>query len=53
MDISQLIDAEMLVGFFIDVIMIGFFPGFILTTVLHFLGFGIFKALSFLNIRYR
>lgn len=51
MEISQLIDAEMLVGFFIDVIMIGFFPGFILTTLLHLMGFGIFKALSFLNIR--
>lgn len=51
MEFSQLIDAEILVGFFIDVIMIGFFPGFMLTTLLHLFGFGIFKALSFLNIR--
>ena len=51
MEISQLIDADALIGFFIDVITIGFIPGFTLTTLLHLAGYGIFKALSFLNIR--
>lgn len=51
MNISELIDAEMLVGFFKDVILIGFFPGFALTTLLHLMGYGIFKALGLLNIR--
>lgn len=51
MELSQVIDAEMLLGFFKDVISIGFLPGFMLTTLLHLMGYGIFKALSFLNIR--
>lgn len=52
MIISELIDAEVIVGFFKDVIEIGFFSGFMITTLLHLMGYGIFKALSFLNIRH-
>ena len=52
MGLSQLMDAEMLVGFFEDVLVIGFIPGFMIAAVLHLLAFGIFKALSFLNIRH-
>lgn len=51
MELSQLIDAEVLIGFFKDIIQIGFIPGFMLTTLLHLLGYGIFKTLSYLNIR--
>ena len=51
MDISELMNAEVLVGFFEDVLMIGFLPGFMITALLHILGYGIFKAISFLNIR--
>lgn len=50
MEISQFIDTEMLVGFFKDVITIGFIPGFMIVTLLHLLGYGIFKTLSLLNI---
>lgn len=52
MELSQLIDAEILVGFFRDVITIGFLPGFMMTALLHLMGYGIFKALSFLSIRH-
>ena len=51
MEISQLMDSEVLVGFFIDVLTLGFLPGFMIVTLLHILGYGIFKTLSFLNIR--
>lgn len=51
MSISELIDAETLIGFFKDVLAIGFLPGFMITAILHLTGYGIFKALSFLNIR--
>lgn len=51
MVLSQLMDAEILVGFFEDVLLIGFIPGFMTVALLHLLGFGIFKALSLLNIR--
>ena len=51
MEIAQLIDAEVMVGFFKDVVVIGFLPGFMITALLHLFGYGIFKALSFLNIR--
>lgn len=50
MEISQLINEEMLVGFFKDILTIGFIPGFMLVTLLHLLGYGIFKTLSLLNI---
>lgn len=51
MEISQLMDSEILIGFFTEVVQYGFIPGFILVTLLHLTGYGIFKALSFLNIR--
>ena len=51
MIISELIDAEILIGFFKDVIQIGFIPGFMITSIMHLLGYGIFKTLSILNIR--
>lgn len=51
MEISQLIDAETLIEFFKDVVTISFIPGFMITAGLHLLGYGIFKALSILNIR--
>lgn len=51
MDISTYLDIEMLIGFFKDMVVIGFIPGFMLTAGLHLLAYGIFKALSFLSIR--
>ncbi len=55
MDVSHFIlesaDLEMLVGFFRDIVTVGIVPGFMITTVLHLLGYGVFKALSILNIR--
>ena len=51
MEISQFMDSEVLVGFFIDIMQLGFLPGFMIVTLLHLLGYGIFKTLSFLNIR--
>lgn len=51
MELSELINAEELVDFFIEVLEIGFIRGFMITTILHLLGYGIFKTLSFLNIR--
>lgn len=53
MDFSELLRADVLLGFFKDVMTIGFLPGFMITTILHLLGYGIFKTLSFLNIRNR
>lgn len=50
MDISY-IETEMLIGFFKDMITVGFLPGFMICTLLHFLGYGIFKGLTLLNIR--
>lgn len=51
MELAQLLDAEVMVGFFKDVVTVGFLPGFMLTTVLELLGYAIFKAMGFLNIR--
>lgn len=51
MDISLYLDTEMLAGFFKDMVVIGFLPGFMLTACLHLLAYGIFKALAFLNIK--
>lgn len=51
METLELIDAELLVGFFKDVIEVGFLPGFMITSLLHLLGYGIFKTLGYLNIR--
>ncbi|MBD5505357.1 MAG: hypothetical protein HDR09_16895 [Lachnospiraceae bacterium] len=51
MEISQLIDAQLLIEFFKDVVTLGFIPGFMLAALLHLSGYGVFKALSFLNIR--
>lgn len=51
MDVSVYLDTEMLIGFFKDMVVIGFIPGFMLTASLHLLAYGIFKALSFLSIR--
>ena len=51
MEISEFMNADVLLGFFKDVMIIGFLPGFMITTILHLLGYGIFKTLSFLNIR--
>ena len=51
MELAQLLDAEVMIGFFKDVVTVGFLPGFMLATVLEILGYAIFKALSFLNIR--
>ena len=50
MDISY-IETEMLIGFLKDMIAVGFLPGFMLCTVLHLIGYGIFKGLTLLNIR--
>lgn len=50
MDISY-IETEMLIGFFKDMIAVGFLPGFMLCTALHLIGYGIFKGLTLLNIR--
>lgn len=51
MELAQLLDTEVMVDFFKDVVTVGFLPGFMLATVLEFLGYAIFKAMSFLNIR--
>lgn len=50
METAQLIDVEIMIEFFKDMVRFGFIPGFMITTGLHLLGYGIFKALSFLNI---
>ena len=50
MNISY-IETEMLIGFLKDMIAVGFLPGFMLCTVLHLIGYGIFKGLTLLNIR--
>ena len=50
MDISY-IETEMLIAFFKDMIAVGFLPGFMLCTLLHLVGYGIFKGLTLLNIR--
>lgn len=51
MGLAQLLDAEVMVEFFKDVVTVGFLPGFMLATVLEFLGYAIFRTLSLLNIR--
>lgn len=51
MGFEQFLDAEVMIGFFKDVVTVGFLPGFMLTTVLEFLGYAIFRTLGFLNIR--
>lgn len=50
MDISY-IETEMLIGFFKDMITVGFLPGFMICASLHLVGYGIFKGLTLLNIR--
>lgn len=50
MNISY-IETEMLIGFFKDMITVGFLPGFMICTLLHLVGYGIFKGLTLLNIR--
>lgn len=45
------IETEILIGFFKDMITVGFLPGFMICTLLHLVGYGIFKGLTLLNIR--
>lgn len=51
MTIGQLLDEQVLLEFFKDVVTVGLLPGFMLTTVLEFLGYAIFRTLGILNIR--
>lgn len=43
--------AELTADFLSTMLMYGFIPGFMLCTILHLLGYGIFKGLTLLNIR--
>lgn len=55
MDVTHFIfnsvNIDILVGFFRDIVSVAILPGFMITTGLHLLGYGVFKALSCLNIR--
>lgn len=48
---DQAVLTEMLCDFLGNMIVYGFIPGFMLCTILHLLGYGIFKGLTLLNIR--
>lgn len=45
------LNSEMLGVVLAAVITYGFIPGFMLATILHLLGYGIFKGIALLNIR--
>lgn len=49
MDESMIMES--LNGFIKLMLEYGFIPGFMLCTILHLLGYGIFKGLTVLNIR--
>lgn len=48
---DQELFAEMAADFLSAMITHAFIPGFMLCTILHLLGYGIFKGLTVLNIR--
>lgn len=48
---DQALLTEMMVDLLRNMTAYGFIPGFMLCTILHLLGYGIFKGLTLLNIR--
>lgn len=48
---DEALAAELASDFVKTMIQLGFIPGFMLCTVLHLLGYGIFKGIALLNIR--
>jgi len=48
---DQAVVSEMIADFMAFMVTCGFIPGFMLCTILHLLGYGIFKGLTVLNIR--